>query len=116
VSKLNREIARFLRDNAPKGVEQNRLERCLNAIEAPCSRREENLLREAFSQDYPGRGAKARAIVEAVERIGLEPYQAPKELPPIQTEDVHLVCWLAIENTGPLDAASCCKPVTQGAA
>ena len=59
--------------------------------------REENLLRAAFHQDYAGHGAKARGVVEAVEKIGLEPFHAPAPLPPIRAEEVHLVCWLAIE-------------------
>lgn len=97
VPKLNREIARFLRQHPAKGVEQGRLERCLEAIEAPCSRREENLLREVFLKEHAGQGAKARALVEAVEQIGLQPFHAPTPLPLIRPEDVHLVCWLAIE-------------------
>jgi hypothetical protein len=98
VPKLNREIARFLRQNPPKGVDKRRLEKCLEAIEAPCSRREENLLRAASMKDYTGQGAKAGAIVEAVEGIGLEPFHAPAPLPPIRPEHVYLVCWLAIES------------------
>jgi hypothetical protein len=98
VPKLNREIAQFLRQNPPKGIEQSRLEKCLEAIEAPCSRREENRLREVFQQEYSSQGSKAREIVEAVEQVGLEPFHAPAPLPPIHPEDVHLVCWLAIES------------------
>ena len=60
-------------------------------------RREENLLRTAFSQDYRSNGAKAKAIVEEVERIDLELFQSPSPLPPIDIEDVQLVCWSAIE-------------------
>ena len=98
--KLNREIAQFLRKNPPRGVEKGRLEKCLEAIESPCSRREENLLRAAFQQEYAGQGAKARVLVEAVEKIGLAPFHAPAPLPPIRVEEVHLVCWLALEKTG----------------
>jgi len=97
VRKLNHEVAGFLRRHPPKGIEQARLERCIEAIEAPCSRREENLLRAVFQQDYSGQGAKARALVEQVERMGLEPFHAPAPLPPICAEEVNLVCWLAIE-------------------
>lgn len=98
--KLNRTIAAFLRANPPQGIEQVRLERCLEAIEAPCSRREEHLLRAVFQQESVGQTARARAIVEVVERMGLEPYHAPEPLPPIRVGDVHLVCWLAIEKNG----------------
>jgi hypothetical protein len=77
-----------------------RLEQCLEALEAPCSRREENLLRAEFTKEYAAKPARARAIVEAVEKIGLEPFQAPRPLPPIRSDDVHLVCWLAIASNG----------------
>jgi hypothetical protein len=97
LSKLSRTIADFLRKAAPRGIDQARLERCLEAVEAPCSRREENQLRAVFEADYPGREAKARAVVEQIEQMGLEPFQAPDPLPPIQPEEIHLICWLAIE-------------------
>jgi len=98
VSKLNREIAQFLRTHPPADMEQARVESCLDAIEAPCSRREENLLRAVFEAHYPSHAAKSRAIVEEVERIGLQPFAAPDPLPPIRPDEVHLICWLAIES------------------
>jgi hypothetical protein len=97
VPKLNREVAEFLRQYPPRDVEQAQIERCLEAVEAPCSRREENLLRNVFSAEYPSHDAKSKAILKEVERIGLEPFAAPSPLPPIEPDDVHLVCWLAIE-------------------
>ncbi len=97
VSKLNREIAEFLRQYPPGDVEQVRLERCLDAIEAPCSRREENQLRAVFEAEFQSHDAKSKAVLEEVERIGLEPFQAPPPLPPISADDVHLICWLAVE-------------------
>jgi hypothetical protein len=97
VRKLNREIAAFLRKHPPKGIEQPRIKRCLEAIEAPCPRREEKLLRAVFQGDHPSATARSRAVVEEVERLGLEPFHAPQPLPPIGGDDVHLVCWLAIE-------------------
>jgi hypothetical protein len=99
VSKFNRTLAAFLRENPPTYVAQDRLECCLDAIEAPCSRREENMLRSVFEKQYESTAAKANAIVEEVGRIGLEPFQPPTPLPPVQIDDVHLVCWLAIEST-----------------
>jgi hypothetical protein len=98
VPKLNREIAQFLRKHPPKGIEQGRLTRCLEAVEAPCSRREENALRAVFQQEHAGHGAKGKALVEEIERLGLEPFQAPDPKPPIRADEVHLVCWLAMES------------------
>jgi hypothetical protein len=98
VSKLNRQIAAFLRESAT-GIDQKRLERCLEAVEAPVSRREENALRGVFECEYTGRGAKALAVMQEVERLGLEPFVPPRPLDPIRPEDIHLVCWLAVERS-----------------
>ena len=97
VPPLNRAIARFLRDHAPTGVDQKRLEHCLDAIEAPCSNRERNMLRDVFAADYPSSVDRAKAIVEKVEEIGLEPFHAPDPLPPIDPDQIHLICWMAID-------------------
>ena len=97
VSKFNRELAAYLRDHPPTGVEQSRLEHALDAIEAPCSRREENALRAVFNASYQSHDARVEAIVAEVKRIGLEPFQAPDPLPAIEIDEVHLICWLAIE-------------------
>jgi len=97
VRKLNREVAAFLRDNPPGDVEQDRLERCLDAVEAPWSRREENQLRSAWLREFPSRRAKATALLEEIERIGAEPFHAPDPLPPIEQDEVQLICWLAIQ-------------------
>jgi len=97
VSLLNRRIAEYIRQYPPPGMEQTRVERCLDAIEAPCSLREQNLLRIVFEGEYASAEAKSVALIEEVERIGLEPFQAPEPLPPIQRDDVHLICWMAIE-------------------
>ena len=99
VRKLNREVAEYLRQHPPAGVEQDRLERCLDAIECPWSRREENLLRTAFRGEYENDGARSQAIVAEVEQIGVEPFEAPEPLPTIEPDDIHLICWLAIEQS-----------------
>ena len=40
---------------------------------------------------------QADAVAAKVEELGLEPSPAPEPLPPITEEDVHLVCWIAID-------------------
>jgi hypothetical protein len=37
------------------------------------------------------------ALVERVRELGLQPFVQPEPLPPIQAEDVTLVCWMAVE-------------------
>jgi hypothetical protein len=100
VAPLNRKIAEHVRQYPPPGIEQARVEKCLDSIEAPCSVREQNLLREIFEKDYPSADAKSLAILREVERIGLEPFHAPEPLPPILPDDIHLICWMAIEAEG----------------
>ena len=97
VPKLNRETATHLRQHPPPDIEQARFTRALEAAEAPCSLREQKLLRAVFEQDFPSHGAKSRALVEEIERIGLEPFHAPEPFPPITPDDVHLICWMGME-------------------
>jgi hypothetical protein len=97
IRKLNRDVAAFLRANPPADVELERLHRCLDAIEAPWPRREENLLRLAWEQEFSTSAEKARHLVEEVENIGAEPFHPPEPLPPIEEEEVHLITWMAIE-------------------
>jgi hypothetical protein len=96
VRKLNRDVAAFLREHPPTDVEQGRLHRCLDAIEAPWSRREENLLRLVWERDFPADIEKARFLIEEVEHIGAEPFRAPDPLPPIEANEIHLICWMAL--------------------
>ena len=96
VRPLNREIAAFLRDHPAASVEQARLNRCLDAIEAPWSRREENQLRAVWTAEHPDARSKSAALVAEVERLGVEPFLAPDPLSPIDVEEIHLICWMAI--------------------
>jgi len=100
VPALNRAVADYIRQYPSPGIDQQRLARCLEAVEAPCSNREQKLLRTVFDNDFPSADAKSLALIAEIERIGLEPFQAPEPLPPIRLEDVHLICWMAIESSG----------------
>jgi superfamily II DNA/RNA helicase len=97
IRKLNRDVAAFLRANPPPDIEQPRLHRCLDAVESPWPRREENLLRLAWEREFPTKAERGRHLVEEVERIGAEPFHAPEPLPPIEAEEIHLITWMAIE-------------------
>ena len=45
---------------------------------------------------FPGAAEKSKHLVEEIERIGAEPFHAPDPLPPIEREEIHLICWMAI--------------------
>ena len=97
VRKLNRDVAAFLREHPPADIAQERLHRCLDAVESPWSRREESLLRIAWERESATPADKTRYLVEEVERIGAEPFRPPDPLPPIEREEIHLITWMAIE-------------------
>jgi len=105
VRRLNRDVAAFLREHPPADIDQERLHRCLDAVESPWSRREENQLRVAWERESPGVSEKVRDLVETVEAIGAEPFRAPDPLPPIERDEIHLICWLAIEPEAETGAA-----------
>lgn len=95
--KLHREIDDFLRRTSPPGVDQKRLEHALDALAAPAGRYEQNHLREVFDDEALNPSEKALRVLETIETLGLEPYLPPEPLPPIDLDDVHLVCWMAVE-------------------
>lgn len=75
-------------------MDQEAIDKVANSLEAPWGARIENRIREAL-----GDGSSASAalkIIDAVRELGLTPYQAPEPLPPIQIEEVSLVCWLSV--------------------
>jgi hypothetical protein len=73
---------------------QDELDRLIESIEAPWGIRIEKQIRAAYDS---GTGAvSSAATAEIVKRLGLEPSKAPDPLPPIELEDVRLVCWMEI--------------------
>lgn len=39
---------------------------------------------------------KSRELVDKVEDLGLQPFEAPDPLPPIEEDEVKLVCWMVV--------------------
>jgi hypothetical protein len=54
----------------------------------------ENQIREAMGET-PNAAAASR-IVAAIKRLKLQPFDAPEPLPPIDVEEVELVCWMGV--------------------
>ena len=94
---LNTQVADHLRAYPPPGIEDKELEKVLESVESPWSRREENLLRLIYNDEDKMGAEKSLALVEEIRRIGLESFEAPAPLPPIEPDDIHLICWMAIE-------------------
>ncbi len=103
VRPLNQRVAEFIRAHRPPEDDGVRVNEALDILEAPWPRREEMLLREWFNDIAADGVEKVRALVKRICETGLEPFNQPPLLPPIEPEDIDLVCWLGIE---PLEPAS----------
>lgn len=96
VRPLNHRVAEFIRSNRPADIDVRDQSLALDILEAPWPRREETMLRELFQKEEPA-DAKARNLLSFILGSGLEPFSQPALLPPIDLEDVRLVCWMAVQ-------------------
>ena len=96
IPKINREVANFLRENSPIGIQQEDIYQMLSCIEAPWPRRDSNQLRETWKMEFESNQEKSTALYNTIKEIGAEPYIAPQPLVPIELEDLTLICWMAI--------------------
>lgn len=94
---LNRQVAAFLRARPPRDLAPARLAHALDVLEAPWPRREEALLRVEFRDESGSPAARSQRLVDWVLGTGLERFDPPAPLPPIDAAEVRLVCWLAME-------------------
>ena len=90
-----RTAADQLRKYPPPGINLQELDRLLETIEAPWGARIERILREAM-QEKEGREASI-ALVEKIRLLGLLPFRPPEPLPPIELDEIRLVCWMAVD-------------------
>ena len=90
-----RNAAEQIRKYPPPEMTQEDVDRLIEAIEAPWGDRIARPIREAM-ESATGVAASV-AIAETVRLLGLEPYKAPDPLPPIEPQDIRLICWLAVD-------------------
>jgi hypothetical protein len=96
VRPLNQRVAEFIRANRPPDDDGNVVNKALDILEAPWPRREEILLRDWFHDEATTGVDKARMLVNRILDTGLEPFNQPQLLPPIEPSDVELVCWMGL--------------------
>ncbi len=100
VRPLNHRVAEFIRANQPPDLPHERINRALDILESPWPRREEIMLRGWFNSDEYAGVALAGYVIDRILETGLEPTSPPAPLPPIQLEDIELLCWIGIEPEG----------------
>jgi hypothetical protein len=93
---LFRNLADHLRKYPPSDVTQDEVDRTVDALEAPWALRIERELRNTFNTPEPDPRKKSKLVYEKVRDLALEPFVPPDPLPPIDEDEVQLVCWLAI--------------------
>jgi hypothetical protein len=91
-----RAAADHIRKYPPPGFTQEQIDQLIECIEAPWGVRVERQIRECLD------GATAIeasvAIAAKVKELGLEPFKPAPPLPPIDEDEIRLVCWLAVRN------------------
>lgn len=100
VRPLNRLVAAFIRSTPLPDVDPDKVAKALDVLEAPWSRRDEAMLREAFRDRSGTPSARALRLVEWILATGLERFQSPPPLPPIDEDEVRLICWIAVQAEG----------------
>lgn len=90
-----RAAANHIRKFRPPGMVQEKVDQLVESVEAPWGVRYEKQVREAMESATGA--AASTAIAETVRRLGLEPFKAPEPLPPIEEQDVRLICWMAVD-------------------
>jgi hypothetical protein len=73
------------------------IDRLADALEAPWGIRIENSLRKIFTADSAQGELSTKQISAWVKEQGLQPFKAPDPLPPIDSDEVHLVVWMGVE-------------------
>ena len=100
VRPLNHRVAKFIRDNPPLDMPDDRVHRALDILESPWPRREEIMLRSWFESDEHQDASLPSFLIKQILETGLEPTEPPPLLPPIDQDEIELLCWMGIELEG----------------
>ncbi|MCY4171419.1 MAG: hypothetical protein OXF08_07435 [Bacteroidetes bacterium] len=102
LDRINREVAEFIRSHTPGNISSANCKKALDIVETPWPRREQIDLRKIFkSKEDISRPVKLQELssklVNYILETGLEAIEPPDPLPPIETGDIKLLCWMAID-------------------
>lgn len=89
--------ADHLRKHPPTDASQSEIDEAVEALEAPWGRRHERAIREVLEQEELETQAISAALIEKVHELGLQPFVQPEPLPVIDEEEIHLICWMAVD-------------------
>lgn len=97
--------AELIREHRPSGMTIETADELVEALQAPYPERVVRAIRSAMASASDPE-AQALAVADHAADLGLRPSPPPEPLPEITTDDVHLVCWMAIiPDATPVSAA-----------
>jgi hypothetical protein len=91
---MQRAVA-MIRNHKPASMSIEDADRLVEALEAPYPERVVRTIRAAMGTEGTP-SEKVEVVARAVTELGLEPSPPPELLPEITSDDVHLICWLAL--------------------
>lgn len=97
IRSFSRNAAEHLRKYPPAKIRQNELDLLVESIEAPWGVRYERAIKEVFNPEAEDPYVASAALAEKVRKLGLQPFVQPEPLPPIQEEDVVLICRMGVD-------------------
>ena len=85
-----------MREHQLQDLTQQELEEKFDSVEAPWVRKYGRELREIYQDENFSEREKSAKLIEKIDELGLKPYDPPEPLPPIDSEQIKLVCWMAV--------------------
>jgi hypothetical protein len=96
IPKACREAAQHLREHPPPEHEDEILDH-IEAVEAPLGQRDAREFRHILdNEEGLGPEEVSRELIETIEELGLQPFTPPERYPPIEQDEVKLVCWMGV--------------------
>ena len=99
VERVFREMAEHVR-RFPADLTQVEQSRLVATLEAPWDVRTRRAFQEFFDPDAVDPNEITTKIQRTVRDRGMTPFQVPRPWPPIEEDEVQLVCWMAVKNRG----------------
>ena len=96
VPKAMRDAVEILRKSPPTQMSQPVVDSLINSLESDYGMRIQRRIRNAIQSSDEIQN-QSDEIARVTGEIGLEPAAPPRPLPPITLDDIHLLCWIAID-------------------
>ncbi len=101
--RIFRLVGDYLQDNRPPDRDNALIDDAIRAVQGPWGERVARVFRNIYAPVQNGecntaieRQDVARALMDEIERQGMEPYPDPAPLPVIDRSEIHLITWMML--------------------